>query len=266
MSRISKGAGLAAGAVGALGLCISLGVAESSPSSARKSGFEFMSPGSQATQLDDTSNPGMLWVAEGEELWSAKAGASGRSCADCHGEATVSMQGVAARYPAYFAKSGRPIDLQGQINVCREAKQMAAPFPLESRGLLALAAFIGKQSRGMPITTGGDDERLEPFRARGQDLYERRQGQLNFSCANCHDDNWGRRLGSSVIPQAHPTGYPLYRLEWQDIGSLQRRFRNCMVGVRAEPYPFGSPEYVDLELFLMTRAKGMLSEIPAVRP
>jgi sulfur-oxidizing protein SoxA len=117
----------------------------------------------------------------------------------------------------------------------------------------------------MPITTG-DDERLEPFRARGQELYEQRQGQLNFSCANCHDDNRGWKLASSVIPQEHPTGYPLYRLEWQEMGSLQRRFRNCMVGVRAEPYPFGSPEYVNLELFLMTRARGMPLEPPAIRP
>jgi len=264
MSDLLKGSVWRAGA-GALGLCCSLALAQPSSSPERKSGFEFMSPESQATQQDDFSNPGMLWVAEGEALWSAKVGVSGRSCADCHGDAAVSMKGVAARYPVYSAERGRPIDLQGRINVCREVNQKATPLPFESRELLALAAFIGKQSRGMPIATG-EDARLEPFRARGQELYEQRQGQLNFSCANCHDDNWGRRLASSVIPQAHPTGYPLYRLEWQEMGSLQRRLRNCMVGVRAEPYPFGAPEYVDLELFLMTRARGMPLETPAVRP
>jgi sulfur-oxidizing protein SoxA len=110
------------------------------------------------------------------------------------------------------------------------------------------------------------DERLEPLRRRGRALYERRLGQLNFSCAQCHDDNWGERLASAIIPQAHPTGYPLYRLEWQSLGSLQRRLRNCMIGVRAEPYAYGSPEYVELELFLMSRARGMIMESPAVRP
>lgn len=265
MTRVLKGLVPTAGFGGALSLCISLAIAQSSPLSERKSGFEFMSPESQATQQDDFSNPGMLWVAEGEALWSAKAGVPGRSCVECHGDATVSMKGVAARYPVYFAESGRPIDLQSRVNVCRKTNQNAAPFPLESRELLALSAFIGKQSRGMPITTG-EDNRLESFRARGQELYEERQGQLNFSCANCHDDNWGRRLASSVIPQSHPTGYPLYRLEWQGMGSLQRRLRNCMAGVRAEPYPYDSPEYVDLELFLMTRARGMPLETPAVRP
>jgi sulfur-oxidizing protein SoxA len=264
MNQALNGFALSSGAAGLLSLCVSVAIAQSPPGE-RKSGFEFMSPESQATQLDDFSNPGMLWVAEGEALWSAKAGTSGRACADCHGDAAVSMKGVAARYPVYFAERGRPIDLQGRINVCREVNQSATPFPFESRELLALSAFIGKQSRGLPITTG-EDKRLEPFLARGQEFYERRLGQLNFSCANCHDDNWGRRLASSVIPQALPTGYPLYRLEWQGVGSLQRRLRNCMVGVRAEPYPYGSLEYVDLELFLMTRAKGMPLETPAVRP
>lgn len=69
-----------------------------------------------------------------------------------------------------------------------------------------------------------------------------------------------------MIPQAHPTGYPIYRLEWQGMGSLARRIRNCMVGVRAEPYAPGAPEVAELELYLMWRARGMKLETPAVRP
>ena len=68
------------------------------------------------------------------------------------------------------------------------------------------------------------------------------------------------------MPQAHPTGYPLYRLEWQSLGSLQRRLRNCLIGIRAEPYEYGASELVDLELFLKWRARGMIFEAPAVRP
>jgi sulfur-oxidizing protein SoxA len=94
----------------------------------------------------------------------------------------------------------------------------------------------------------------------------RRQGQLNLSCANCHDDNWDKRLAGSAITQAHPTGYPLYRLEWQSLGSLQRRLRACIFGIRAQPYDFGSPELVEMELYLMSRARDMPIETPAVRP
>ena len=57
------------------------------------------------------------------------------------------------------------------------------------------------------------------------------------------------------LVQGHPNGYPLYRLEWQSLGSLQRRLRNCLIGMRAEPYAYGSDEYVDLELYPMWRAR-----------
>lgn len=231
----------------------------------RRSGFEDMSRESQAMQRDDTANPAMLFALDGEALWNAKAGRAQKSCADCHQDAAASMKGVAARYPAFSDAHNRPLDLQGRINACRETQQQAPPFALESKELVALTAFVGLQSRGMPIAPP-DDVRLEPFRARGEALYNRRIGQLSFSCANCHDDNAGQKLASAVIPQGHPTGYPIYRLEWQGIGSLQRRLRGCFTGVRAEPYPYGALEYVELELFLMSRAKGMEVETPAVRP
>jgi sulfur-oxidizing protein SoxA len=131
--------------------------------------------------------------------------------------------------------------------------------------MLAVTAYIALQSRGQPINPP-QDKRLDPFRERGRVLFNRRIGQLNLSCAQCHDDNWGKSLAGSIIPQAHPTAYPIYRLEWQRLGSLQRRLRNCMTGVRAEPFDLGAPEYVEVELFLMRRARGMTMESPGVRP
>jgi len=240
------------------------GLADELSLSQRRSGFDDMSRESQALQRDDTANPGMLWVLEGEALWNEKTGLAERSCANCHGDARVSMRGVAVRYPAYAAEQDRPVDLEERINLCR-ARLNAPLLPYESRGMLALSAYVAHQSRGMPIATGGDP-RLEPFRARGEATYRRRQGQLNLSCANCHDENGGKKLGSAVIPQGYPTGYPLYRLEWQSLGSLRRRLRNCMTGIRAEPYADGMSEAVELELFLMSRARGMPLETPAIRP
>jgi sulfur-oxidizing protein SoxA len=175
------------------------------------------------------------------------------------------MKGVAARYPAFDAARGRPIDLEQRIKICRTERQNATPLPFESKDLLALAAYVGRQSRGMPIEIA-DDERTKPFLQAGRDMFHLRQGQLNLSCAQCHDDNWGQKLAGAPIPQGQPTGYPLYRLEWQALGSLQRRLRNCLFGMRTISYPFGAPEYVDLELYLMWRARGMKLETPAVRP
>jgi L-cysteine S-thiosulfotransferase len=235
------------------------------PTGDRRSGYSFMAPDTKAIQDDDTANPGMLWVLDGEALWKKKQGAADKACADCHDDARASMKGVAARYPAFDKELGRPVDLEARINLERERHQQAEPLAFESRDLLALTAFIAEQSRGVAISAG-DDPALEPFVANGRALFMDRQGQLNLACANCHDDNWDKRLAGSAVTQAHPTGYPLYRLEWQSLGSLQRRLRGCIFGVRAQPYAFGAPELVELELYLMSRARGMKMETPAVRP
>ncbi len=235
------------------------------PLNERRSDSEFISADTRAMQNDDTANPAMLAVADGEALWNAKAGASNKSCADCHGNAAASMKGVAARYPAVVPPLGLPVDLEQRINMSRVADQKAAAYAFESKDLLALAAYIGRQSRGMPVAVK-DDARSKKFIDAGRAIFERRQGQLDLSCAQCHDDNWGKKLAGNPVPQAQPTGYPIYRLEWQQIGSLQRRLRNCMSAMRAEPYDFGTPELVDLEFFLMWRARGMAVETPAVRP
>ena len=234
------------------------------PPAERRSGYSFMAADTKAIQDDDTANPGMLWVLDGETLWNKRLGAADKSCADCHNDARESMKGVAARYPAFYAARTRPINLEQRVNICRTERQKAPALAPESKELLALTAFIGRQSRGLPITIAG--ERMVEFLDAGRSLFHRRQGQLNLSCSQCHDDNWGKLLAGNVVPQGHPTGYPLYRLEWQAVGSLQRRLRNCMIGMRAEPYAYGAPEFVDLELYLMWRARGMKLETPAVRP
>jgi sulfur-oxidizing protein SoxA len=231
----------------------------------RRSGFEFMGPSTQAMQKDDALNPAMLWVKEGEALWNQPTGPSGKACVACHAAASSSMRGVAARYPAFDERLSRPITLGQRINQCRQQHQHAAVLRAESQEQLSLETYVAFQSRGLPLAPPAD-ERLTSFRRQGEQRFMQRMGQLNLSCAQCHDNNAGGRLGSSLIPQAHPTGYPVYRLEWQALGSLQRRLRGCMSGVRAEPFAYGAQELVELELYLAMRAKGLPGETPGVRP
>ena len=204
-------------------------------------------------------------MLDGKARWHRPEGPGRKSCADCHGDASVSMSGAATRYPAYDAARGRPIHLEQRINACRTQYQRTTPLPYESSDLLALTAFVAHQSRGSRSrsrTSHASGSFIEAVRS----IYERRQGQLNLSCASCHDENWGKRLAGATIPQAHPTGYPLYRLEWQTLGSIRRRLRECFAGMRAEPYPADAAEIVDLELFLAWRAGGLPIDTPAVRP
>jgi sulfur-oxidizing protein SoxA len=228
-------------------------VAAEIPLEERRSGYEGMGRETRAMQDDDATNPGMFWVLEGETLFKKKEG-SGKACLDCHS----TLKGAAARYPARDAKSGKLLNLEQRLNACRTERMGAPAYAYESRELLSLTAYVAQQSRGMPIE-------VQPSEA-GKKFFTLRQGQLNLSCAQCHDERWGKRLAGTPIPQGHPTGYPLYRLEWQGLGSLQRRLRNCLTGMRAELYPLGAPELVELEAYLMWRARGMKLETPAVRP
>jgi L-cysteine S-thiosulfotransferase len=244
---------------------ICAGLAAAVAAQDRRSGYDFMSAQTRAMQDDEAANPATLWLLDGEASWTRKAGRADVACSSCHGDAATTMKGVAGRYPAFDSKLGGLVNLEQRINACRTGAQQAAPFAYESRELLGLTAYVARQSRGLPIPINVD-AKLQPFLERGRAAYERRQGQLNISCAQCHEQYWNSKLAGNPITQGHPTGYPLYRLEWQGVGSLQRRLRNCLTGVRAEPYPLGAPELVELELYLMWRARGMKIETPAVRP
>jgi len=229
-----------------------------------RSGSAFLGADLRALQADDFANPGMLWVERGEKLWSQPAGKNARSCASCHQDAEASMRGVAARYPKVDPASGKLLDLEGRINLCRAERMGAEALRRESEELLALSAYLARQSRGEPIRVeigGAAQSHFESGRA----FYYRRHGQLNLSCAHCHEQNWGKRLYAETITQGHPNAWPAYRMEWQTLGSLERRLRACLSGIRAEMLPYGASQYLDLELFLAWRAQGLPVEAPGVR-
>jgi sulfur-oxidizing protein SoxA len=206
----------------------------------------------------------MLWVERGERLWREPAAASGKSCVSCHGEAPATMRGVAARYPKHDAFSGQVIDLDARIIDCRKGSQRAPALPRESDDLLALSAYVAFQSRGLPVHVAVDGDARAAFE-RGRAFYYSRHGQMNLACANCHEQNWGKRLYTETISQGHGTAFPAYRLEWQGVGSLQRRIRACLFGIRAEMPPAGAPDLTDVEFYLAWRAQGLPVEAPGVR-
>jgi sulfur-oxidizing protein SoxA len=251
-------------ALAALMLVVAHAQQRAIPSDALRSGIAFSGPSVRSMQSDDAANPAMLWAERGERLWSEPVGNEARSCASCHSQAAVSMRGVASRYPVVSASDGTPIDLESRINACRTERQGAARFPREAEDLLALTAYVALQSRGMPVKVSIDGPARAAFE-RGRAFYYTRQGQMNLSCAQCHEQNWGRRLLAETISQGHGNAYPAYRVEWQALGSLDRRLRSCLFGIRAEMPPAGAPELLDLALFLAWRGEGLPLEAPGVR-
>ena len=229
-----------------------------------KNGSAFTSEANRSLQADDFANPGMLWVERGAKQWGEAAGRSEKSCSSCHGDAAQTMKGAAAHYPKIDRASARLVNVSGRINLCRERHQQALPYAQESEELLALTAYVTHQSRGVPMNVTIDSHNARDFE-RGRNRFYRRMGQMNLSCAHCHDRYWDRTLAIEKVSQGQPTGFPAYRQEWQTVGSLQRRLRACYSGLRAQMPPPGARELVELELFLAWRANGLPIEAPAVR-
>jgi len=207
-----------------------------------RSGLDYSSEEIRKLQASDAENPGMLWVDQG-----AKRFAQG--CASCH----ASMKGVAARYPR--VAGGKIVNLEEMVRHRNPA------MTYESDEMLALTAYLAHESRGLPLNRAISEKQIE----NGKSEYFRRRGQMNLACAHCHDANAGKQLGAETVSQGQPNGYPAYRLEWQKLGSLQRRLRSCMFGLHAELPPFGSELLLELELYLAWRSQGLPIESPAVR-
>jgi len=251
------------------------------PTQALRSGSTFISEDLKSLQRSDDLNPAFLWIIQGEALWrksepltplnssnatNTSLSGTAPSCASCHGESNKSMKGVSTRYPQIDKVSSELINLEGRINLCRTRYQHLAPLALESDEMLGITAYVAMASRGLPMSVRIDGNNEEHFK-RGRSLYYTRMGQINLACTHCHEQNWGKKLQGETISQGHTNDYPAYRLEWQRMGSLHRRLRACLSGVRAYMYPLGSSELLDLELFLAWRASDpkITVETPGVR-
>lgn len=228
----------------------------------RKSGTLYLSKETRQLQEDEFLNPATFAVERGKALWSTAAPGESRGCAACHGEG--SMRGVAARYPAWDERLGRVIDLTGRVNDERARRLGLPPLGYEAPEMLALTAYLGSLSRGMPMTVAIDGP-ARPWFEEGKAFFFERRGQLNIACAQCHDDLAGHKLRGDTISQGQVNGFPIYRLIWRAVASRHRMFEWCNTSLRAEPYPAGSREYVGLELYLAWRGRGLPIETPAVR-
>ena len=260
--------GILIGAAVAVGLSGFTGVADAGEmifkAGDRSSGYTYATKPTQAMQDDDLANPGYLWVDEGESLWNKVDGSAGKSCATCHGVESAMLSDVGSRWPVYNAKLGKMQSLEQKINQEREEKMGAKPYKWESKQMLSMTVYMRNQSRGKPMNVSIDGPAAKFFEA-GKKFFNQRRGQLDMSCKNCHEDNAGGIIRANTLTEGQSNGFPIYRLKWQKPGSIHRRFRGCNKQVRAKPYGYGSDEYVNLELYVAWRGRGLSVETPGVR-
>lgn len=228
------------------------------------SGWRFRSEGTQAMQADDFDNPAMAAVDGALEAWNTVEGEKGKSCASCHGDVEESMVGIRAVYPKWNEKAGEVRTLAMQINDCRENQMGAEKYGYTSDDMAAMEALISVQSRGMPVNVAIDGPAAATWE-QGKELYYTRTGQLELSCANCHEDNYGNMIRADHLSQGQINGFPTYRLKNTKLNTVHARFKGCVRDTRAETFKPGGPEFIALELYVASRGNGLSVEGPSVR-
>ena len=227
------------------------------------SGWVFRSDETQALQMDDFENPGMIFVDDAIEAWNAVEGTEGNSCASCHGD-PESMAGVRAVYPKWNDAAEEVRTMAMQVNGCRTEQMGADDWKYDGGDMLNMEALLASVSRGLPIDVAIDGPAQSMWEA-GRDLYYTRTGQLDLSCANCHEDNYGNNIRADHLSQGQINGFPTYRLKNAKLNGVQSRFRGCIRDTRAETYAVGSEEFIALELYVASRGNGLSVEGPSIR-
>ncbi|WP_333846565.1 sulfur oxidation c-type cytochrome SoxA [Phaeobacter italicus] len=228
------------------------------------SGWHFRSDETQALQMDDFDNPAMVFVDQAMDTWTTAEGSAEKSCASCHDDVEDSMAGVRAVYPKWNEAAGEVRTLAMQINDCRENQMGAEKWKYTGGKMSAMEALISVQSRGMPVNVAIDGP-VQSTWEQGKELYYTRTGQLELSCANCHEDNYGNMIRADHLSQGQINGFPVYRLKNTKLNTAHARFKGCVRDTRAETYSPGSAEFVALELYVASRGNGLSVEAPSVR-
>ncbi|MZR13926.1 sulfur oxidation c-type cytochrome SoxA [Maritimibacter sp. DP07] len=227
------------------------------------SGWRFRDSTTQMMEMDDFDNPAMLAVEDAREKWSTPVGSEDKSCADCHGE-PEDMAGVKPVYPKWNEDAGEVRTMQMQMNDCRENRMGAEPWKYDAADALAMEALLSSVSRGMPVDVAIDGPGQSTWE-QGKELYYARTGQLDLSCASCHEENYGNMIRADHLSQGQINGFPTYRLKNTKLNGVHSRFKGCVRDTRAETYSPGSPEFVALEMYVASRGNGLSVEGPAVR-
>jgi sulfur-oxidizing protein SoxA len=227
------------------------------------SGWHFREDDTQAMQMDTFDNPGMIAVDQAMDAWNTVEGTAEKSCASCH-EGPESMKGVRAVYPKWNAEAGEMRTLAMQINNCRTEQMGAEAYKYDKAEMTAMEALISVQSRGMPVNVAIDGPAAEYYE-KGKEIYYTRYGQLELSCANCHEQNYGNYIRADHLSQGQINGFPTYRLKNAGLVQTHNRFRGCIRDTRAETFAVGSPEFVALEVYVASRGNGLSVEGPSVR-
>ena len=227
------------------------------------SGWLFRSDETQAMQTDDFDNPAFVFVDQAIEDFNTPYGSEGHSCASCH-ESPETLSTVRATYPQWDEERQTVQTVELQIDECVTERMGGESFGYDSTRMRHMSALISAVGRGQIVDVAIDGPAQATWEM-GREIYYTTFGQLEMSCASCHEANYGNYIRADHLSQGQLNGFPTYRLKNAGIVSAHNRFRGCIRDTRAETYSVGSPEFIALELYVASRGNGLTVEGPAVR-
>jgi sulfur-oxidizing protein SoxA len=203
-------------------------------------------------------------VDAGKEMFS-KPFRNGKTYADCFPNGGIAIR---QNYPYFDEREGKVVTLELALNRCREANG-EAPYSYVKDEMASLTAYMAFTSRGKPLDIKiPDDPRALEAYENGKRYFYTRRGQMNFSCASCHVQSPGERIRAEILAPALGilNAMPIYRSEWNGMGTISRRFVTCNSQTRAVPLEPQSDEYRDVEYFLSYVSNGLPIAGPGARP
>jgi sulfur-oxidizing protein SoxA len=232
---------------------------------------------------DPFSNPGFLAVDRGEALWAEKRGAKNVSLEGCDlGEGAGKLDGAFAKLPRYFTDADKVMDTEQRLLWCMETLQgldtkdvVARRFSGPGRGsdMEDLTAFIANKSSGMKIEPQLGHAKEIEMAAVGEELFYRRGGVMDFSCATCHAED-GKRIRLQGLPnlsvkgataQATMASWPTYRVSQSALRTMQHRLWDCYRQQRWPAPDYASDSLTALTLFLQVQAAGGEIAVPSIK-
>ena len=217
--------------------------------------------------LDPTENPAMFALDRGKDLFN-KAGAGGKSCASCHRAPEASFKTWAARMPRFEPRLNKVLGVEEFIT--RHARATTGDeLSMQSTDNIALSVYLHNLANGETIRPDLSVAGARKAVQSGTALMERKLGQLNMACVDCHTEErhafkWarGQYLVESRGTVAH---FPTWRTSRGDIWDIRKRFQWCNVSVRANDLPPDAREYGEIEMALAAINKGEKINSPGIR-
>ncbi len=207
--------------------------------------------------------PYELNIDKGKKLFNTPF-KNGKTYASCFRNGGI---GIKQDFPYYDSATGKVVTLESAINDCR-TKNGEKPLKWKKGPIADISAYMAYTSRGNKINVKipAEEGALAAYE-RGKAHFYAKRGQLNMSCADCHQWNAGNRIRADLLSPAlgHPSHFPVYRSKWGGLGTLHRRYGGCNKQVRAKPYKAQSDEYKSLEYFHTYMSNGLELNGPGAR-